>query len=175
MRLINITGHRYGRLTVLRMNGRKDGRPLWLCRCECGNEITVLANSLRQGNTNSCGCLQQERRSQIGKTNRTHGESNSENGQPSREYRAWNSLKERCHNPKNKDFAEYGGRGITVCERWNSYENFLADMGRCPPGKSIDRIDNSGNYEPGNCRWSTSSEQNKNRRPLKRSADGTFI
>lgn len=169
MKLIDITGHRYSRLIVIRMAGRKKGRPLWRCLCDCGNEITALSNSLRQGNTKSCGCWHSETSSKNGKSNRTHGESKS------REYRTWVSMRERCNNPRNKDFASYGGRGITVCLRWISFENFLLDMGRCPPGHSIDRKDNNDGYNPKNCHWATSSEQNKNRRAMKRARDGKFV
>lgn len=177
MKFINIEGHRYARLTVVRTNGLKNGRLFWLCRCDCGNEISISSNSLRQGNTKSCGCLAREKSSINGRSNRKHGESKcgSTTGQPSREYRAWNGLKERCHNPNNKDFAKYGGRGITVCKRWERFENFLADMGRCPPNHSIDRIDNDGGYNPDNCHWATTSEQNKNRRPLQRAMNGKFM
>jgi hypothetical protein len=127
-------------------------------------------------NTTSCGCRALEVRSKIGRANRKHGESKcgSADNQPSREYRAWTGIKERCRNPNNKDFAKYGGRGIKVCERWNKYENFLIDLGRCPPGYSIDRIDNDGDYETSNCRWATLSEQNRNRRPLKRNGNGRY-
>jgi hypothetical protein len=175
---IDITGHRYARLTVIqKLNRDKRGYFLWLCRCDCGNEITAGANALRSGNTKSCGCFRLERLSEWGKANRTHGESlrGSKDRKPSREYRAWCGMRERCRNPNNKDFAKYGGRGLTVCERWDSsYETFLADMGRCPPGKSLDRIDNDAGYSPVNCRWATLSEQNKNRRPLKRTDEGKF-
>jgi hypothetical protein len=84
------------------------------------------------------------------------------------------AMRDRCNNPRNKDFARYGKRGITICKRWATYKHFLADMGRCPPGRSLDRKRNGGPYSPGNCRWATPSEQNKNRRPLKRNANGTF-
>lgn len=178
MRFIDITDHRYGRLVVLDVVGRdvRYRRPIWLCLCDCGNTITVSSNRLRSKNTTSCGCWKLEKSSKTGQANRKHGESQcgSANGQPSREYRAWHGLRDRCLSPKNKDFAKYGGRGITVCERWNSFENFLADMGRCPPERSLDRINNDGNYEPSNCRWATPSTQNKNRRPLKRDKSGSY-
>ena len=174
--LIDITGHRYGRLIVVQKLGRdKRGYFIWWCQCDCGKQTKASANALRQGNTQSCGCWRQERLHES--RNRTHGESKcgSKDSQPSREYRTWNGLKERCRNPKNKDFANYGGRGITVCDRWlESYENFLADMGRCPPDHSIDRIHNDGPYSPDNCRWATDSQQNKNRRALKRNDHGRY-
>jgi hypothetical protein len=175
VRLIDITGHRYARLTVIRMSGRKNGRPLWRCQCDCGNKITVGANALRMGNTKSCGCFNLEVARRKGK-NKKHGESlcGSKDRQPSREYRSWVSMRDRCFNPNNKDFAKYGGRGITICKRWDSYEKFLADMGRCPPGHVLDRINNNGPYSPKNCRWATLSESNQNRRPLKRDDKGSF-
>lgn len=165
-RRIDMVGQRFGRLTVVRITSHIGKSTAWWCRCDCGNEKAVRTLQLTAGKTKSCGCY----RVDLGKVNGAvrqlrHGEGGNGNETP--EYRAWSQAKSRCHNPGHSVFASYGGRGIVMCERWrNSYEAFLEDMGRRPgPKHSLDRIDNERGYEPGNCRWSTLSEQNSNRRP----------
>jgi len=144
----------FGRLTVIARAPRgRQSRARWHVRCECGVEKVVRADSLRSGGAASCGC-------RAGHT--THGLRRHPL------YRRWQNMLQRCQNPGNPRYADYGGRGITVCERWKGPEgfpNFVADMGECPEGRSLDRIDNDSGYEPGNCRWATLLEQRHNRRP----------
>lgn len=142
------------RLTIIRRT-----RPKYvLCRCSCGTEKEILKQSVDEGHTKSCGCLQRELASQ---RSVTHGRSESPI------YALWRAMIARCTNPNDGEFSRYGGRGITVCDRWqgdNGFENFLADMGERPKGMQLDRIDNGGNYEPSNVRWSTPKDNARNRR-----------
>jgi hypothetical protein len=153
--IVDLTGQRFGRLTVIRrgQNGSR-GEVRWWCECSCGKScVLVFGFSLRGGDTKSCTCLTRERFL-------SHGRSSSP------EHKAWIALKQRCSNPKLSSYPYYGGRGIRVCERWmNSFENFLTDMGPRPSAEhSIDRLDVNGNYEPSNCIWSDPRQQARNKR-----------
>lgn len=133
----------------------------WICRCVCGVLKTIRKDSLYRGATLSCGCRKGE---MVSKRLTRHGCSKSTKSTKSREYTTWECIKARCLNENNHSYHRYGGRGITICDRWkDSFESFLADMGARPSGHSIDRINNDGNYEPGNCKWSTRQEQQGNR------------
>ena len=135
---------------------------LWLCRCKCGTERVVFGSNLRQGLSTSCGCLKREKTRE---RNTKHG--HACRGKVTRAYTRWLGMLQRCSDPNHAAYCYYGARGISVCERWLKFENFYADMGDPPPGLSIDRIDNNGNYEPDNCEWATPLQQNHNRRAPK--------
>jgi len=131
-----------------------------VCVCVCGTRCEAKAHSLRSGEKKSCGCLQ---RSVLGDATRTHGRANSRiTGYADRTYGIWQAMRDRCSNPKRKDWHCYGGKGIAVTERWNTYENFLADMGNAPAGLTLDRVDGNGNYCKENCKWATRKEQSRN-------------
>lgn len=154
---IDITGKKFGRLTVLRYSySADDGQAHWECRCDCGNITTPSGSVLRRGKVKSCGCLRAEVNSYV---HRTHGKNGTA------EHRIWNAMLNRCRNPKSKNYKYWGGRGIKVCKRWHKFENFLEDMGKRPsPKHSLDRIDNNQGYSKKNCRWATTFEQNNNKR-----------
>lgn len=149
-KVINLTGRVFSRLTVMSYV------PLsrWLCRCECGREKVIEGSKLKRGITRSCGCLRAEAYRGVIK----HGGSNTP------EYTSWMAMRDRCKNPNASGYADYGGRGILVCDRWDDFAAFRADMGPRPKGHSIERDRVHGNYEPGNCRWASVHEQARNTR-----------
>lgn len=163
-RFKDITGSRFGRLVVQNYDRIEKRETLWVCLCDCGVVCTVGGRKLITGNTKSCGCLKRE--GGIKKAVAiTHGCSRRMCGHSrTAAYQAWLNMKSRCGNPKRVNFSKYGGRGIVVCQRWlASFQNFLDDMGEPPKGMELDRINNDGNYEPGNCKWSTETMQARNR------------
>ena len=160
----DITGKKFNRLLVLSFNSIKNHQSCWLCKCDCGKEKIVRADTLKNGKVKSCGCLHDEL---FIKLNRKHSVTHNLSKSP--EFAAWSNMKSRCINPKNHAYKHYGKRGITVCKEWlESFETFIKDMGFRPSVKhSLDRKDNNGNYTLENCRWATKSEQRINQRSKK--------
>lgn len=155
-RIVDMRGLKFGRLEVIEEVGRDNaGNKTWLCRCECGNEKVITGGNIRAGHSLSCGCFRLE---QLRKKVTRHGMRHT------RVYNVWLCLIQRCTNPLNPAYGNYGGRGIQVCDKWRDFPSFYADMGDVPEGMQIDRIDVNGNYEPGNCRWLNKKGQSRNKR-----------
>ncbi len=154
----DMTGRRFGRLVVTGLSPyrTKSGKILWIAKCDCGGEKITQPSNLRCGDTQSCGCIKREL---MVARNFIHGESRSP------EFRSWAAMLSRCTNERLREYPQYGGRGIAVCDRWREFANFLTDMGRRPTAKhTLERLNVNGNYEPDNCSWATQAEQLRNMR-----------
>jgi hypothetical protein len=165
-RAIDITGSKFERLTVVGEVVRNSDKRYWLCLCECGETKIVSGSNLRTGHTTSCGCFRREFQSEvITERNTLHGHTRGRGKRPSHTYKSWQAMLQRCYKQNHISYSDYGGRGITVCQQWREdFRTFLRDMGERPLGKTLDRIEVNGNYEPSNCRWATFLEQVHNRR-----------
>ena len=148
MKLIDLTGLKFGRLTVISRTGvAKGGSATWNCVCACGNKTVADGGNLKRGKVQSCRC-----------SHRKHGKAGT------RSYQTWDSMKQRCLNKNIPNYKYYGARGITICDRWLTFKNFLEDMGDRPEGMTLERKDNDKGYTPDNCKWATPKEQNRNSR-----------
>jgi hypothetical protein len=153
----DLTGKQFSRLYVIRESTKRgsSGEVFWFCQCSCGNFCCIEGKSLLKGNTQSCGCLNQEKRLE---THKTHGLTKDKT------YNTWRGMISRCNNPNDVKYRNYGGKGITVCDRWKYFENFYVDMGIKPKGLTIERLNNKKGYSPDNCKWATYQEQSRNQR-----------
>lgn len=156
--LADIKGQVFGRLTVLERDSFVNGKTRWLCGCKCGKQVSVIGQLLRNGRTKSCGCLRSDRAAE---TARKHG--GYVGRKPTRTMRVWKNMIQRTCNPNCPMYSRYGGAGISVCESWQTFEGFIADMGEAPNGLTLERIDNGKGYGPNNCKWATYAEQNRNK------------
>jgi len=158
--LRNLVGLRFGKLVAIELSSKKiRGRHTWIFRCDCGNTVERPLQNITNGHTLSCGCMKASAAKKASDAAKTHGMSRTTI------YKTWRCMIDRCSQPSVNGYKDYGGRGITVCEHWNSFENFFADMGDRPfKGAQIDRNDTNGNYEPSNCKWSTAEQNANNRR-----------
>lgn len=158
---MDISGQTFGSLTVLSLADRASNKKLrWLCKCVCGGETIAVGTNLRNGHTRSCGCRRAQKPT-------IHG--GSRRGKMTSEYKSWASMLQRCSNPNHEAYKNYGGRGISVCDRWHDFRSFLDDMGERPtPQHTLERKHNDLGYSPSNCIWATKSEQALNRRPKSR-------
>lgn len=160
-KLINLTNQKFNRLTVLQFAFIRKGAYYWKCKCDCGVIKNIASDGLKRNRIKSCGCLRKELQKKL---LTTHGMSlkDDKSRKPTKIYNTWKNMKARCSNPKDKSYYRYGGRGITICDKWLKFENFYKDMNEPPKRKTLDRINNDGNYEPSNCRWATYKEQRHN-------------
>jgi hypothetical protein len=157
-RIVDLTGQRFGRLVVLNLAADSSRNAKWVCLCDCGQQSVSYSPNLKNGKARSCGCLRRE----LPKLTKTkHGHKPATGA--STEYEIWSGIIRRCLNPSSSSYPRYGGRGISVCERWRKFENFLEDMGPRPPGLTIDRLNNDGHYEPSNCAWRSYKDQARNK------------
>lgn len=159
MKLIDLTDQRFGRLRVLGRAGYEHKQATWHCVCDCGASKDVMGQNLRRGLTTSCGCYQRERAKEEGAKTVKHG-----HGYGTPTYKTWQAMWQRCQNKNDKDFPNYGAKGVLVCERWKDFAAFLKDMGERPDRMTLDRINPYGNYDPDNCRWADWFIQNNNQR-----------